>query len=131
MSIFSAASFCDKKFWNENKNKFADKLINKAEEILPGLSKHIEVKEIATPQTFHRYTSNLNGSLYGWACTVDQIGEDVFPQETGIKNLVLAGHWCTNGVGQGGISEVIFSGKKASRLILRSFTNKLFFAKEN
>ena len=118
LTIFSAASFRSKEFWERNKHVFARKLIKKAEEIIPKLSENIDVIEIATPYTFYRYTANLNGALYGWANTIDQIDENVCPQETSVNNLILAGHWCMNGVGQGGISEVIYSGKKASKLIL-------------
>ncbi|GEM_PF-6755740 len=125
MILFSAASYKTEKYWNQNKSKFAQKLIHKAENIIPNLSKYIEVSEIATPHTFYKYTSNHRGALYGWACTVDQISKETFPQDSDVENLALVGHWCTNGVGQGGISEVIYSGKKAATFILQKLTEKV------
>lgn len=125
MILFSAASYMTKVFWENNKKAFADKMINMvASGLIKDLSNNIEVTDIATPHTFNRYTSNYNGALYGWACTVKQINEDSFPQETLIKNLILVGHWCTNGVGQGGISEVIYSGRKASKIIIKQLADR-------
>ena len=79
----------------------------------------INVTVNAVPHTFYRYTFNKFGSAFGWASTVKQISPYIFPQKTSIDGLVLAGHWCTVGSGQGGIPRVAFSGKKASEIIIK------------
>ncbi|BBO74239.1 amine oxidase [Desulfosarcina widdelii] len=101
------------KEYSEIKDALASKLIVAAEEVVPQLSKHIVCKDIATPLTFERYTSNSEGACYGW-----------FPgpkgklrsQKTPIKNLYQAGHWTFPG---GSIFAVALSGRNAARLVLK------------
>lgn len=119
MRIFLGAQYLNANFWNNNKQKLIDILITRASQIIPNIKSYIEVLETATPNTFFKYTSNKNGALFGWAPLVNQIDKSVFPQETSIENLFLAGHWTTNGIGQGGIAVVALSGKYAANTILR------------
>jgi len=41
----------------QKKKEFAEMLIQKAERVIPNLSRHIIVQDAATPKTFERYTS--------------------------------------------------------------------------
>lgn len=125
VEIFMGADFKTEDFWEKNKNLFADKAIKKAEEVIPEFSKYIDIKVIATPQTFYKYTFNRNGAIYGWASTPGQIDKSVFPQKTSIEGLYLTGHWCTNGLGQGGISGVSYSGRNIAKIIANRFGKKL------
>jgi len=93
-----------KKEYRAEKERIADILIKKVEEVLlPGLSRAIEVKEIGTPLTNWRYTRNTHGAIYGWDQTVDNSGPSRFPQTTPIKNLYLAGGWTQPGHGYGAV----------------------------
>ncbi|MBU4305036.1 MAG: NAD(P)/FAD-dependent oxidoreductase [Candidatus Omnitrophica bacterium] len=105
-------------FWKTYKGQIGEVLIDKAEKIIPGLQKFIEVKEIATPLTFKRFTLNYGGAMYGWASMCNQIDVNTFPQQTSVKGLLIAGHWCTHGLGQGGVSVSVFSGRTAAKLVL-------------
>jgi all-trans-retinol 13,14-reductase len=88
--------------YNKEKLRLADILIDDAEKrFLPGLRKAIEVKEVATPLTNLRFTSNPRGAIYGWNQTVDNSGQRRFPQKTPLKNLYLAGAWTFPGHGYG------------------------------
>ncbi|MGZ5515424.1 MAG: phytoene desaturase family protein, partial [Candidatus Aminicenantales bacterium] len=88
--------------YNKEKMRLADILIDQVEKtLLPGLRKAIEVKEIATPLTNLRFTSNPRGAIYGWDQTVDNSGQRRFPQKTPIKNLYLSGAWTFPGHGYG------------------------------
>ena len=100
--------------WKEAKEDVTEKLINKAEEIVPDLSRHIVVKEAATPLTLERYTLNSGGAVGGWAYTPETIFKRP-QQKTPIKNLFLTGHWTFPG---GGIPGVMSSGWLVSRMIL-------------
>ena len=63
--------------------RLADILIDQVEKMfLPGLRQAIEVKEVATPLTNLRFTSNPRGAIYGWDQTVDNSGQRRFPQKT-------------------------------------------------
>ena len=88
--------------YTKEKLRLADILIDKVEKtLLPGLRKAIEIKEVATPLTNLRYTSNPRGAIYGWDQTVDNSGQRRFPQRTPIKNLYLSGAWTFPGHGYG------------------------------
>ena len=50
-------------------------------------SKHIVVKDIATPATYARYSGSPSGSLYDMASLVTQFGPKRLPMITPVKNL--------------------------------------------
>ena len=90
--------------YHKEKNRMADILIDKVEKsVLPGLRDAIEVKEIGTPLTNIRYTSNYRGAIYGWDQTLDNTVPRRLPHKTPIKNLYLAGAWTTPGHGYGAV----------------------------
>jgi phytoene dehydrogenase-like protein len=101
--------------YEEIKEKYTQKLILLAENVIPGLSKHIVIKEAATPLTFERYTLNTGGSWYGV-----KKGFKRPKQQTPLKNLLLAG-----GNTQGsGVPSCFFSGIKAGEIILKKLKKK-------
>jgi len=92
-------------------------LIEKAEKLMPGLSSKILVKEVATPRTMQRYTSNPEGSYHGFEQTVKEAGMlRRFPKRYPVKGLYQVGAWTFPGGGYGG---VIFS---AGQLVKRYFS---------
>jgi len=113
-------------YWKGNKTAYlaekermADILIDKVEKtLLPGLSKAIEVKEIGTPLTNVRYTSNYRGAIYGWDQTLDNSGPRRLPHTTPIKNLYLSGAWTSPGHGYGG---VLWSGLECFGEIMKNW----------
>lgn len=88
----------------EKKEEVAEKLIKKAEKVIPNLSKHILVQDIATPKTFERYTSMPEGALYAFDQSIE-VKRPCF--KTPIKGLYLAGASTFPG---GGIEAVVISG---------------------
>jgi len=102
------------KSWREEKERFAKKLIAKAEKLIPGLSQHIVVQDAATPLTYERYTLNSMGAAMGWAFTPKMFLKRL-EQKTLIPNLYLVGHWTMPG---GGVPAVALSGLRAARTIL-------------
>ncbi len=90
--------------YRKEKERLADILIDKVEKtLLPGLSSTIEVKEIGTPLTNVRYTSNYHGAIYGLDQTVDNSGPSRLGHDTPIDNLYLAGAWTKPGHGYGSV----------------------------
>lgn len=106
-----------KQYWKENKEKIADKFIKTAEELLPGLSKHILFREIATPETYGKYTLNYRGAIAGWAVLASQDIDVRLNSVTPISNLFLSGHWTRSG---GGVDNVAKSGAYVAQKILLS-----------
>jgi len=105
--------------YNKEKNRMADILIDKVEStLLPGLRDSIEVKEIGTPLTNIRYTSNYRGAIYGFDQTIDNSGQNRLGHSTPIKNLYLSGAWTKPGHGYGG---VIYSGLECFGEIMQNW----------
>lgn len=94
-----------------NKAECAEKIIKKAEIIIPGIKEKIIVLDAATPKTLYRYTMNLNGSAFGWK----QIPGFRGVKRHEIKNLYIAGHWGDMG---GGVLAAAYSGARAAAEIL-------------
>jgi all-trans-retinol 13,14-reductase len=109
----------DKTAYRAEKERMADALIRQAEKVLlPGLSEAIEVKEIGTPLTNVRYTSNYRGAIYGWDQTLDNSGMRRAGYATPIKNLYLSGAWTRPG---GGYGAVLTSGLSCFVEIVRNW----------
>ena len=88
----------------ELKNRLAKELIRKVERVIPGISKHVVVMDVATPKTFERYTSMPEGAIYAF----DQSVNTKRPYfKTPIKGLYLVGASTFPG---GGIEAVAISG---------------------
>lgn len=105
--------------YRAEKERIANALIEAAERtVLPGLSKAIEVKEIATPLTNVRYTGNYRGAIYGWDQTLNNSGNRRLPHKTPIRNLYLSGAWTSPG---GGYAAVIPSGLQCFGEIMKSW----------
>jgi phytoene dehydrogenase-like protein len=92
--------------YNKEKDRLASTLIKRAEIIIPDLSKHIEVVEIATPLTLKKYTGTSYGACYGWANTVKQFLpiDKIFSMsgraiKIPVKNLYLSSAWAFPGEG--------------------------------
>lgn len=93
--------------WKERKAELTDKVLEKVERAIPGITKGAVHIEAATPATLLRYTGNTNGAAYGWQQT-----PSLRPVRLPVKNLHLAGHW--QGIG-GGVVAAAYSGLKAAR----------------
>ncbi|MDD5238622.1 MAG: NAD(P)/FAD-dependent oxidoreductase [Candidatus Omnitrophica bacterium] len=97
------------------KQEVADKLIERAEKYLPGLSKNIEVIEAATPLTMQRFGLSPEGAIYGFTQTVKQSGTNRLSQKTAVGGLFLTGAWTRPGHGVHGC---FVSGMEAADLAL-------------
>ena len=113
------ANFKSKSDCHSNKHNICDKMMEKVELIIPNINECVEVKEVATPRTFYRFTLNKNGAIYGWSAETNQIDKNVFPSKTTIDNLYLTGHWVTKGVGQSSVSLVALCGRNTAKSIIR------------
>jgi phytoene dehydrogenase-like protein len=99
------------------KNRLANRLVAKAERIIPGLSQGILQRKVATPLTMERYTWNYHGAAFGWANTPHQAGVHRPGARTSIAGLYQAGHWCFPG---SGVPSAMLSGRLAAEAILAS-----------
>lgn len=81
------------------KEEVAGQLIAIAEGVIPDLSRHIIVRNTATPLTYERYTLNSEGATAGWSWDpgltfTTKYSSAVGSLRTPIRNLFTCGHWC-------------------------------------
>ncbi|HZJ47506.1 MAG TPA: NAD(P)/FAD-dependent oxidoreductase [Acidimicrobiia bacterium] len=103
------ADYSKNKEYLRLKDEAADHLIDRVEQLIPGLRDSIIVKEVATPLTNMRYGLNPGGSIYGREQTVENM-MNRRSSKSPIPNLLFAGAW----VGGGGMSAAIASGRGAA-----------------
>jgi phytoene dehydrogenase-like protein/predicted nucleotide-binding protein (sugar kinase/HSP70/actin superfamily) len=100
------------------KQAYAETILDRVERsLIPGLRRHIEVTEIATPVTFWRYTGNRGGTIMGHKPTRKNIHANLARVETPVKRLFLGGQWAEFG---GGVPMATKAAVNASLLILQA-----------
>lgn len=99
------------------KAELVDRLIGIAEEVIPGLSKHVVWKESATPVTQERFTHSTGGTSYGIEASTDQMGPLRMGPGTDVAGLYLAGASTPSGHG---IGNVLRSGVVAAGAVLET-----------
>ncbi len=102
------------------KETVADRLIATAEQVIPGLSKKIEVKFSGTPYTIERYTLNSEGASAGWTFHPQKAMNSGLKFMTGfnppVKNLFQVGHWAMS---PGGAPSGAITGRIVSEIVAR------------
>lgn len=101
--------------WREDKPEYMERLLARAESVLPGLRGHISFQEGGSPRTMERYTLNHMGAIYGWEPSPEQVGANRLARVTPIPGLLLSGHWTQPG---GGVMSACASGVQTAQLIL-------------
>jgi phytoene dehydrogenase-like protein len=97
--------------WEEHKEEFADKLIACAEAHIPGLSRHVRVAEIVTPEDF-RARTYLDHHAFGGIAPV--LGAWRVPHETPLPGLWFVGAQSESGGGVNAVMPAAF--KTAERI---------------
>jgi phytoene dehydrogenase-like protein len=103
------------------KTMVADRMIDLAEGVAPGLRRNTEVVEVSTPLTNMRYAGTLGGSIYGFS----QPPHDNMVWRMGnrgpVDGLYFVGAWTQPG---GGFEPCIMSGQMAGRAIVHKLTKQ-------
>ncbi|MHA2247437.1 MAG: phytoene desaturase family protein [Candidatus Hodarchaeales archaeon] len=104
--------------YTDKKEKVTQILIDRLNSIFPGIKETIIYNELATPKTIVRYTQNPEGTVYGFAQTVEQAGPKITRvRKPPIKNLYFASAW----TGSGGFSGAIMAGYSCALKILKDY----------
>ncbi|MCD4742519.1 MAG: NAD(P)/FAD-dependent oxidoreductase [Desulfobacteraceae bacterium] len=110
--------------YNIFKEKFAEILISRvAERLAPNLQRHIEVKSIATPVTYERYSQNHHGSIMGIKPNKANIKSGLANMKTPVKNLLIGGHCAEY---SGGVPMAAKAGANAAAYILKKMKHQGF-----
>jgi phytoene dehydrogenase-like protein len=103
--------------YRRRKQRLAERLIDGAEDVLPGIREHIDWKETATPLTQERFTHSTGGTSYGIEPACDQIGPFRMGARTDVSGLFLCGASTASGHG---IANVLRSGVLAAGAVLET-----------
>jgi len=115
----------DYEYWNKlrtgsmeqyeaEKQKAANQCIDFMEKKFPGFRSQVEMIDVATPETWVRYTGNWKGSYEGWLITTDTFMKRMSKELPGLKNFYMVGQWVEPG---GGVPSVAMSGRNVIQII--------------
>jgi len=102
------------------KERVLNDIIKDTEYIIPGLSKKIIYKELATPRSLARWTLNAEGNSMGWSLDnySSHMAKRLMRMKTPLKNLFNAGHYA---IWPGGVISAALTGRYAARGIYVGF----------
>lgn len=100
------------------KERIADRVVVELDRRFPGLASQVEMRDVATPATFERYTGNWRGSFEGWQVTPAtwSFGRVMKKTLPGLGNFSLCGQWVEPG---GGLPAAALSGRNAIQIICK------------
>jgi phytoene dehydrogenase-like protein len=107
----------DPERYKNEKERIADQVISLLDQRYPGLADQVEMRDVATPTTWERYTGNWQGSMEGWMIT-----QKTFPpfrmSKTlpGLASFYMVGQWVEPG---GGVPTAALSGRNVVQIICK------------
>jgi len=106
----------DREAYRQEKKRIGDAVVRELDRRYPGLAEQVEMVDVATPVTFHRYTGNWRGSFEGWLATPKTFLSRLRKTLPGLNRFYMAGHWVEAG---GGLPPAAASGRHVIPLICR------------
>jgi phytoene dehydrogenase-like protein len=100
--------------YQAEKEKIADEVIAVLDQRFPGLAGQVEMRDVATPMTWERYTGNWRASFEGWLITTQTLGMRMSKTLPGLENFYMAGQWVEPG---GGVPTAAMSGRNVIQII--------------
>jgi phytoene dehydrogenase-like protein len=112
--------------YNAEKEKIADEVIAGLEERFPGITTQIEMRDVATPITWERYTGNWRGAYEGWMFDSGNLMSGMKKTLPGLGSFFMAGQWVNPG---GGMPTAVMSGNHTIQMICRKDGKKFIATK--
>ena len=122
---------CDYEYWKElrrnteryklEKEQIANQVVASLDQRFPGLAAQVEMRDVATPMTFERYTGNWKGSFQGWEESIKTLRMRMKKTLPGLKNFYMAGQWVEPG---GSIPTSVMSGRNVTQIICKKDKKK-------
>ncbi len=123
MRIYFATDY---EYWNKlkqnpeqyeaEKDNVADQVVAALDRRYPGLAAQVEMRDVATPTTFERYTGNWQGSFMGWETSTKTLIMRMRKTLPSLNNFYMAGMWVEPG---GGVPTAAMSGRNVTQLICK------------
>ena len=111
----------DKKRYKAEKAQIADTVVAVLDKRFPGLAAQVEMRDVATPMTWVRYTGNWRGAYEGWMMATETFMLPMSKTLPGLDNFYMAGQWVTPG---GGMPTTAMSGRHTMQMICKKDKRK-------
>jgi phytoene dehydrogenase-like protein len=112
--------------YREEKKRVGELIVDALEAELGGIKQFVEVVDVATPATWHRYTGNWQGSYEGFLPTRKTMMKNLGFTLPGLSNFYMHGQWVSIG---GGLPPAAMNGRVLAKLICKRY-GKRFAASE-
>ena len=106
----------DSERYKSEKGQIADQVIALLDQRFPGVAEQVEMRDVATPMTWERYTGNWQASHEGWLMTTKNLNMRLSKTLPGLKNFYMAGQWVEPG---GSLPYVAVSGRNVTQIICK------------
>jgi len=106
----------DPERYKAEKEQIADKVAALLDQRFPGLAAQVEMRDVATPMTFERYTGNWQGTYEGWLITTKNLSMRMSKTLPGLANFYMAGQWVQPG---GGLPTGVMTGRHVTQIICK------------
>jgi phytoene dehydrogenase-like protein len=111
----------DPERYKAEKERIADQVVAALDRRFPGLAAQVEMRDVATPMTWERYTGNWQGSFQGWRETTKTLRMRMSKTLPGLKNFYMAGQWVEPG---GSLPTAAMSGRNVTQIICKQDKKK-------
>ncbi len=112
--------------YRAEKDLVVERVIDALEQRIPGIRAKVEMRDIATPVTWERYTGNWRGSYEGWLPTGQSLGRQMPKTLPGLANFYMVGQWVAPG---GGLPPAVSTGRHVVQILCKK-DGKPFVATE-
>lgn len=85
--------------YTAEKRRIANEIIDAIDDKYGNVKNNIDVYDVATPDTFVRYTNNWQGSFEGFLPTKETFGKNLKMELPGLENFYMIGQWVAPGGG--------------------------------
>jgi phytoene dehydrogenase-like protein len=102
--------------YNLEKEKAADRIVATLDKRFPGLAQQVEMRDMATPVTWERYSGNWRGAYEGWLMTRKNFMTRMSKELPGLRSFYMIGQWVEPG---GGVPTAAVSGRNVIQIICK------------
>ncbi|MFX0174342.1 MAG: phytoene desaturase family protein [Candidatus Hodarchaeota archaeon] len=106
----------DRQTYHEKKQEIVDSVIKNLEKVFGEIRTHIDMIDVATPATFHRYTGNWKGSIQGWDNENIFFRKFIKKELPNLMNFYMTGQWVQPG---GGVPAVFLNGRDLAKILCK------------
>ncbi len=102
--------------YRAEKELAAERVIDALERRISGIRAKVEMRDVATPTTWERYTGNWRGSYEGWLPNAQSFGAGMSKTLPGLANFYMVGQWVSPG---GGLPPAVSTGCHVIQVLCR------------